>query len=96
MMDAVAVNRLFLSKKPRIPVIAVAQVFKIFFISADQAMNFAIGAITRCLFDDFEFERVHVNPYLPAAKKIEAGVKIFGVFRDGAGDGELSPVAGAL
>ena len=42
-----AINRLFLSKKPRIWVVAVAQVFKIFFISADQFNHFAKGAIIR-------------------------------------------------
>jgi len=47
MKDAAAINRLFLSKKPRIWVVAVAQVFKIFFISADQFNNFAKGAIIR-------------------------------------------------
>ena len=47
MMDAAAINRLFLSKRPRIPVIVTAQVVKIFFISADQSMNLAKGAIIR-------------------------------------------------
>src|SRR5260370_32531323 len=43
MMDAAAINRLFFFKKRRIPVIAMAQVVKIFLISADQLMNLARG-----------------------------------------------------
>ena len=45
MMDAAAINRLFLSKKPRIPVVVTAQLAKIFFISADQSINSAKGTI---------------------------------------------------
>jgi hypothetical protein len=44
MMDARAVNRLFLSKKPRIPVVA-AQDVKVFFMAAYQSLNLANRAI---------------------------------------------------
>lgn len=47
------------------------------------------------LFDDFVFDGTQINPDLAAAKEIEAGVKIFGIFRNNAGDGELSPIASA-
>lgn len=49
-----------------------------------------------CLFDDFEFQRIHVYPDFAAAIKYEGCVNVLGIVGDGAGDGERRTIAGAF